>query len=419
MLFIYGALTIGGIETFFVRIAKERSKNGLYTAVLLLSHAQKSDETLLREMKKFAVVYFADDLFYGSILFKNHFPLLMPIRTNKLTDILNQVNQIHVSDGMNALLSYRLLQHVGKSLPITIGFYHYIQFLWGGDNVPYYEKLNRLFVFNYLPQQCLLFFSEGNRDLYRKHKNMSFNLANVFRLGVVSQKEVNISGQLSSSIKICSVGRLVEFKTYNFYMLDVIKNLTRKGFNVEFHIYGDGPLLEFISRKISSYKLTNNVYLKGTLDYLVFDEIVSTYDLFIGSGTAIIQAASLGVPSIVGVENVVQPKSYGYFSEVHQYEYNFNGLNLPFYGVEQLILDYVQMDLVQRLNLKKQHIESVGSFTNEFCQKSMDKLKNIHMPTQKFKFNRFAYEISRVVDRLKRKFNKKHPFNLRHVVIRK
>lgn len=52
MLFIYGALPVGGIETFFVRMAKERFSKGLFTAILLQSKPEESDPVLLAEMKK-------------------------------------------------------------------------------------------------------------------------------------------------------------------------------------------------------------------------------------------------------------------------------------------------------------------------------------------------------------------------------
>jgi len=53
MLFIYRVLPIGGIETFFVRMAKERARLGLTTSILLLSEPKDSNPELLAEMKKF------------------------------------------------------------------------------------------------------------------------------------------------------------------------------------------------------------------------------------------------------------------------------------------------------------------------------------------------------------------------------
>ena len=409
MLFIYGALPVGGIETFFMRMAKERHRLGLHTSILLLSLPHESDPELLNEMKKYANVLFPDDIFLNFGKFTRRLPLLVPVKKRALERALKSVDQIHASDGMHALLGYRLSNMLNKNITITVGFYHYIKFLWGGDNVAWHEKVNRRFIFDFLPEESLLLFSEGNRQLYIKHKRKKLTYANTFRLGVIDKKNIKVSGEVNLPIKIVAIGRLVDFKTYNFYMIKVLKNLKTKGFNVQFDIYGDGPLKAQIADEINKAGLSDSIHLKGTLDYLKFDETVSNYNLFIGSGTAIIQAAALGLPSIVGVENVIEAETYGYFSDVNQYEYNLKGLDLEMISVEAIIEDYINMNTQQRKTLISSHLECIDSFTNESCQKSMDELKYIAMPAKKLKYNRWIYEFSRILDRVSMRFNKRHP----------
>ena len=409
MLFIYGALPVGGIETFFMRMAKERHRLGLHTSILLLSLPHESDPELLNEMKKYANVLFPDDIFLNFGKFTRRLPLLVPIKKRALDRALKSVDQIHASDGMHALLGYRLSNMLNKNITITVGFYHYIKFLWGGDNVAWHEKVNRRFIFDFLPEESLLLFSEGNRQLYIKHKRKKLTDANTFRLGVIDKKNIKVSGEVNLPIKIVAIGRLVDFKTYNFYMIKVLKNLKAKGFNVQFDIYGDGPLKAQIADEINKAGLSDSIHLKGTLDYLKFDETVSNYNLFIGSGTAIIQAAALGLPSIVGVENVIEAETYGYFSDVNQYEYNLKGLDLEMISVEAIIEDYINMNTQQRKTLISSHLKCIDSFTNESCQKSMDELKYIAMPAKKLKYNRWLYEFSRILDRVSMRFNKRHP----------
>lgn len=409
MLFIYGALPLGGIETFFMRMAKERHRLGLHTTILLLSLPHESNPELLNEMKKYANVLFPDDIFLNLGKFTRRLPLLVPVKKRALERILENVDQIHASDGMHALVGYRLSNMLNKNIIVTVGFYHYIKFLWGGDNVAWHEKVNRKFIFDFLPEKSLLFFSEGNRQLYIKHKRKKLTDANTFRLGVIDKKDIKVSGEVNLPIKIVAIGRLVDFKTYNFYMIKVLKNLKTKGFNVQFDIYGDGPLKAQIADEINKAGLSESIHLKGTLDYLKFDETVSNYNLFIGSGTAIIQAAALGLPSIVGVENVIEAETYGYFSDVNQYEYNLKGLDLEMISVETIIEDYINMNTQQRKALISSHLECIDSFTNESCQKSMDELKYITMPAKKLKYNRWIYEFSRILDRVSMRFNKRHP----------
>ncbi|TMO71254.1 hypothetical protein CWC17_17120 [Pseudoalteromonas sp. S3785] len=409
MLFIYGALTVGGIETFFVRMAKERFRKNLHTSILLLLKPETSDDELLSEMRKYANVIFPEDIFIGPELFCRRFPLLCKVDEEALAANLKLIDQIHVYHGMHALLGYNLAQKLKKDIPVTVGFYHYIKYLWGGDNVALHEKVNREFIFKYLPEESLSFFSKGNRELYIKHKKQRFEKSNTFRLGVINKKAVTLSGDTAFPIKIAAVGRLVEFKTYNFYMIDVIKELTLKGINIQFDIYGDGQLKQQVQEKINKANLQDKIVLKGTLDYSKFDSTLSNYDLFIGSGTAIIQASSLGVPSIVGVENMLEPHTYGYFCDVWQYEYNLKGLNLPLLKVEDIIHDFIKMEECKRLELKQKHLDCIDSFTNESCENSMDALKAIKMPIKEFKFNKYVYELSRMVDWFNMKLNSKHP----------
>jgi len=414
MLFIYRVLPMGGIETFFVRMAKERHRKNLKTSILLLSDPKESNQELLNEMRKYATVLFYYDLFYRIPVVSKYFPLLAPMNKKRVVQLFNEVNQIHAFVGMHALLGQRLSSIANVVVPITIGFYHYIVYIWGGQNVAHHDKVSRKFVFNFLPKEALLFFSEGNRDFHSKHKQLDFSPSQVFRLGVVDKKPINISGELTAILKVVAVGRLVEFKTYNLYMLDVIHQLKSQGVFVQFDIYGEGPLRGEMQVRIKELDLQDAVFLKGNLDYSLFDDTLSNYDLFVGSGTAIIQAASLGIPSIVGVENMLEPKTYGYFSDVHTCEYNLKGLNLPLISVQELIEEYVRLSEAERLALKNEHLLSIENFTNKSCQDAIESLKNIQMPSKNFPFNAWAYETSRAVDQVFRILNSQHPYNLRH-----
>ena len=107
MLFIYGNLGLGGIETFFVRIAKERYLKGLVTKILLLQPELRSDKELLEQMKEYAVIYYAKDIFYYPFL-AQQFKLISSIRKDSLQELFDGVSQIHVFGGDYALLGYRL-----------------------------------------------------------------------------------------------------------------------------------------------------------------------------------------------------------------------------------------------------------------------------------------------------------------------
>lgn len=414
MLFIHDVIDLGGIETFYLRMAKEREKKGLSTSILLLKPEKYSNAQLLCEMRSYAKVYFLEYIFFTHSVLSHNFILLVPPKKGRIERLLESVDQIHASGGISLLVGQRLLLTTNKHLPITVGFYHYLEYLWGNNHIPYYVKKDRDFVFNYLPRQSILFFSEGNRILYQQKLKLNFDSSHSFRLGVIDIKDISPDYTNKEYINIVAVGRLVTFKSYNIFMLDVIRELIDKGYKIRLQIYGEGPLAELMTDKIQSLELQSYITLPGSLDYSKFDEIVSKADLFIGSGTAIIQAASLGVPSIIGIENIKEAKTYGYFSEVFQYEYNMVNSSLPLLQVSTLIENYINMNELDKINLKKEHIQSVNEFTNSSCQHQLNKLNEIRMPKLYYKFSPFLYEVSRFTSLVVAKINKNASFNKRY-----
>ena len=62
-----------------------------------------------------------------------------------------------------------------------------------------------------------------------------------------------------------------------------------------------------------------------------------------------------------------------------------------------------------RWSLKKDHVDSAENFTNEFCEENIDALKNIQMPDHAFKFSRLIFEVSRKIDSVRLKLDRRHP----------
>ncbi len=414
MLFIYSALALGGIETFFVRMARERYGHGLVTKILLLRGPEKSDPELLQEMRRYAEIYFVKDVFYGFPAFSSLFPLIAPVKKQKIRKIFAGISQVHAFSGVHVLLGYRLAEVVNARVPVTVGFYHYLRYAWGGIRLPYHEIVNRKFIFNYLPKPCLLFFSDDTKKFYERYRGESLEGSKTFRLGVVDQKNVFIDGGLKKPLKIVTVGRFVDFKTYNLYMLRVVRSLLDQGKEVIFDLYGYGPLKPEMEALVQELNLQSVVSFKGPLPYSQFDDTVCQYDLFVGSGTAIIQASALGVPSIVGVENTLQPKTYGYFSDIYHLEYNMKGLSIPMKSVEDLVSEHLSLDRERVFELKNRHVQSAEVFTNELCQCNFDRLKNVSMPLSQFRYSRIFYTISWFFDKTFAYLNASHPFSARN-----
>lgn len=372
MLFIYHALSLGGIETFYVRMAKARQQIGKKTKILLTDREDASDPYLLSEMRKYCEVYFLNDFlkypFFGKTIVQ--LLLLYPIDKIKISKIFKDVRQVHVSSSIYGLFYLNIIKKLNIQTPLTIGVYHSKEFIWKNSSaLPFYELINRQLFSDLLDLNSVYFFNDKLPDVYAQYFYFKINDKNVFPLGVIDSKKIEIKKNetkgVENVLRIVSVGRLVNFKTYNLWMIDVVKKLEGK-INVEFHIYGAGPLEQEIKEKIERNNLKNKVFLKGSLSYSELKSTISKYDIFIGSGTVIVEASSIGIPSIIGIESEVEPISYGFLSDIPGYSYNEDKLYEK-YDVEKIILDYLDLDPDKKHDVKNEHVVWAQKFSMENC----------------------------------------------------
>jgi glycosyltransferase involved in cell wall biosynthesis len=116
------------------------------------------------------------------------------------------------------------------------------------------------------------------------------------------------------SLRIVSVGRLVPFKGYNRAAPVVARSLRDSGVDVTWHIWGDGDDEANVADAIKNAGIEKRVILRGVLPYEQFDSTVAAYDVFVGMGTALLEAARLGMPAITSVEGT-EFDTYGFLSE--------------------------------------------------------------------------------------------------------
>ena len=392
MLIIYSALSLGGIETFFVRFAKQRFLEGKKTKFILYTplNCGGYNMELIKQLHKYAEVYHFDDIFLKS---KIHwrFYLLHKLNLSKLYAIASDCSIIHVADAFSGLLASKILSELKLSKPITFGIYHAKEFTWGDGGLPYFERVNRNFVFNVNSSKNLLCYSNVTKENVEKKIGCKLNNAKNFRLGVIEksyQKEKKFSS--NSSIRICSVGRLAPFKTYNFWMPEVVRELRDKGVNVILDIFGSGECEENIKNIVSNY--SDCIRLKPAFDYSEFSKIVSSYDLFVGSGTAIVEAASLGVPSVIGIESIEKPLTYGFFCDFSDYEYHALGLPFKLKSVADIIYEFYLLDIKSKNMLSEKHKKQSEKFLISECVKNFEIMQVSNTP--EFYFNKFLYTFS-------------------------
>jgi hypothetical protein len=116
-------------------------------------------------------------------------------------------------------------------------------------------------------------------------------------------------------LKVVSVGRLVDFKQYNVGIPAIVRQALDIGIPIDWDIYGTGPLHDEVAEQITSHSVSAEVRLNGHLPYSDFATTVLGYDVFVGLGTAALEAAMLGIP-VVTATDMERFKSYGYLDEL-------------------------------------------------------------------------------------------------------
>lgn len=395
MLIIYSSLPLGGIETFILRFARECNKQGKKLKILLLSKSEDSDPYLLEQVEKLSQVYFYKDVFNSNFFNSERFFLLDKINISVLNKIFEDLKLLHVTKAEHLLLAYRFLNLLNSNIPITVGVYHSQEYCWKNKWLPYYEKMHRKYLFEINSDCNLLCFSNSTKDYLIKCSGYQIRNAKSFRLGVIDSIKFNENycKDFNKNIKICAVGRLVKFKTYNLWIIEVIKNLNSKGYNITLDIYGTGPLYNHMYEQINE-----NITLKGELPYENFNEVVSNYDLFVGSGTAIIQAASLGVPAIIAIESIDEPLTYGFFYEFYEHEYHHRDLVFPKFPVINVIENFILSSEEAKQKLSNLHIESSKIFDMENCVNNFFDLENYSgSKLNEKKYNLLIYYITKIL----------------------
>jgi hypothetical protein len=175
----------------------------------------------------------------------------------------------------------------------------------------------------------LLFFSEVARDRLASRYGLDLSKCPLLPIGIDLQRLRVRAAERARRCKVVSIGRITEFKTYNVQFLEAVAALRRRGILIEYHIYGDGPAADKVRRRIDELGLQSAVQLHGNLEYSKFPEAIADAGLFVGSGTALIEAAACGVPALIGIESQADDFSYGFLHEMPGLAYHEQGIDHP------------------------------------------------------------------------------------------
>lgn len=316
MIFLANTLTVNGGTTFLVRLCKALRMRGEQCAVLLLR--DHGDPQLTTDLAENAEIIRLSS-FAGKPRLPQHFGIFGSVHWDALRETLRPFGHHVHSMGIFSLIFARRLFERYPSYRVTAGVYHQNEFMFDPAGLSFPVRAQRLFAS--LPPRNIVFFNEVVRDHYAEFFECDYSDALMVPIGI-ELPPAEPRERPPSERFIVSVGNLVDFKTYNRHVIEMLPELIRDTGPVRYDIYGSGPEEEALRALADQRGVNASVRFHGRLDYSRFKDVVSPATMFVGSGTALIEAAALGVPALIGIESNKEQTSYGFLSDVPGLTYN-------------------------------------------------------------------------------------------------
>lgn len=292
---IYHRFDMGGLETLIVRASNYYLNNGL--AVTLFIRPGAMEAALDKGVEVIHFEKYREIFSHGALL--------------------SQRSVLISFDPLSYMVMRRLQFYAyvrsGDRLFGHGGVFHPRQFYWDTD--PLLVRMLVKWIFLLSSKELWFFMSEAVRDATRSGLKIKQRLDNaVIPLPVSAISAVTWKPLGQAAIKIVSVGRLVPAKNYNRAIPRIVIELVARGVDVSWDIWGDGEDLQLIAEQISHHQISKRVCLRGVLPYADLKSKLEKYDLFVGLGTAALEAASIGMPTICAVDSYTDI-CYGFLYE--------------------------------------------------------------------------------------------------------
>jgi glycosyltransferase involved in cell wall biosynthesis len=393
MIVIANTLVANGGTTFLIRMAKEYYNDNDKLKIIVLYDNYLKEH--LEDLSRYADVFFIKDFtcsFFSLFSNSQFLPFIINLNIKKIEQLIGNDDTVHVM-GIFGYVLAKKIQKIKPDIKITVGVYHQNEFMYKSINC-YFNKWVYKEMAN-LNCNYFIFFNNSMRNAYSKYFKLNLEKSSILPIGI-PLKHYDVADNHYSEGLIISVGNLVGFKTYNKHIIKTLPLILNKFPNVKFFIYGVGEELGNLQELVSNLNLSDSVFFKGLLDYNDFDKIVSKAHVFVGNGTAVLEAANVGVPSITGIESCEMPITYGYVHEIDGYDYNEFDENKNHYKFDILLnklFDGGKLERERISSLCKQKVEkfNIKNTVNGFNKINLMKGERVFNDATTFLFFRLFF----------------------------
>lgn len=347
---------MGGAELYTLRRLKYLKNKNIDVMAITTSFVEK--DIILNELKEFKICVYENILFYKEKYIKELSQRLKEEYKNK-----------------NIYIESHSSCEFGEQLAKRLNARHYIYLIAEED---FFNRSNKEFYLKKLERKEIIGVSEetlrisfGELWNKKKYENRYVNIGyknDEIRKDKVRTRELKLEKN-NEIIRIVTVSRFD--KTYIEEMIKVIILISEKYLedNFELILIGDSHNKEIKKRLEDKYKSTKNLNIRF-LGYInpLFSEIYLNSDLFIGMGTALINAASYGCPCLA-----IDPRNNetsGFFGiDVFSFGYREDDKT---FNIFSKIEEFMELNIKSKNEISKKTIEL---FKNEFeFEKVMTKL---------------------------------------------
>jgi len=319
---LFVKLDLGGIETYFAKLSHTLVQD---REVLVCALRNKRHRGLMA-------------MFHPSV------KIVSPIELAGLILLRGKLGIDLLATGRNTALWACLLKFLSSYVRVRLGVYSQYELSersGGGLRTAY------AWVYRRLGPERVFFCTQGLKDK-QAGLDERYAISPVVPLAVSVPVFCKQHTSYGGRVKLVTVGRFVDFKRYLWVLPGVVAELGAVGIQAELDIYGYGPLEESLRACIQQSPAAESILIKGKINPLDIDGVLLDADLFIGSGSMLLEAASRGVPSIVCIDGNREPTSPGY---LHELPLNFTSeerSDVTMIMISWLVQRYVNLDATGR-----------------------------------------------------------------------
>ena len=210
-----------------------------------------------------------------------------------------------------ALASWLVGRSNERDITHASGVYH--PAAWFLENDPLRLAINRMLL-RTLADEQIFFMSPQVLGPHAIWVRRPFARSPLLPLGVQVHPPRSWSAA-SEIVRIATVGRLVHFKEFVRFIPGIARALIDRGLRIEWKIFGTGELEAPVREEIARTATGGIVSLEGHLPYPQFGATLSTFDIFVGMGTSAVEAATIGLPTIIATPGA-NDRSYGLLQDL-------------------------------------------------------------------------------------------------------